>query len=1083
MQVNGKEVDFTFDTGADVSTLTVETSKKLGLSLREPDRYLSGADGSKLAVTGVGDVHIKSTYNAVDTSVYVLDGARQNLLGISELKQLNLLAVINAMCLNEFDPTREFPKVFEGLGTMPGKFSINLKRDIEPVRLNSPRPIAAGLREKAKTEIDKMLADNVIEPVEEPTDWCSGLTIAPKKSGKIRMCVDLTNLNKCVKREVYPLPRISDMLSDLKEGVMFSKLDANSGFWQVKLDPKSKLLTTFVTPWGRFCFKRMPFGISSAPEYFQRAMEKILKGLDGVICLMDDILVYGKNANEHWYRLSKVLKRIEKSGVTLSKEKCEFGTSEVKFLGHVVSSVGIKPDPDKIKAIVDMKPPSTKTEARRFTGMVNYLMKFSSKLAELCSPIHEVTGNKSEWFWGPVQQDAFEQVKQEISDTPVLCTFDLNASHRVSADASKYAIGAVLLQNNGDDEWQPVEYASRKLTDTETRYAIIEKEALGITWACEKFDYYLVGRKFEIESDHKPLIALLGEKDLSCLPARVQRFKLRLMRYDYDIFHTPGKNMLLADALSRPNSGECDEESIRKCNDVEAYVQSIICSSRYCDSKEEKIREAMSKDPVALQCFRYMHDGWPKHPDSLDKDLLKLYTIHDRLSIYNGLLLYDARIYIPECLREKYLELCHEGHQGITKCRRRAQRHFWWPGVSSDIATYISRCNVCIMHGNVKHQPMHESVLPSIPWEVIGSDVFTFDGELYLVMIDYYTKWIEAVPIVAQTSRAVINAIKAIFSCFGIPNVIRSDNGRCYDSNEFREFAEESGFISVTSSPRYPCSNGLAESAVKTVKSLWKKCKDKGTALAAYRTTPLSSGYSPSELMFGRPTRSNLGIQYESDIDYGQFEDNETARRRKIKRRWDKKYRAAKLPKLLPGQHVYVKAPTDVGKAGVVLREDKSPDSYWVSVDQSEIRRNRKHLFLLHYDLDVANDEDLELCPHAKRTCNAGENLSDSDNSKALELNNDDVLGTDDHVVIMPDIDHEEVTPTDSSISVSGDQTPNDNVTLEHEEATPSNHSSNASNASKTSCGRFVPVDEKVIHTSSARVVKPPDRSGYVYYK
>ena len=410
LNVNGIDVKFTFDTGADVSTLTEKTSKKLGLVLKQPERQLTGADGSNSKVAGVSEICIKSTYCCVNAPIYVLSGSKSNLLGMPELRQLNLLAVVNATCTNEFDPVKKFNKVFEGLGTMPGLFSISLKKDVEPVKLFAPRSIAAGLRQQAKKELDKMLANDVIEPVEQPTDWCSGLTIAPKPNGKIRMCVDLTNLNKGVRREIYPLPRISDMLSDLSKGVMFSKLDANSGFWQVILDPKCKLLTTFVTPWGRFCFKRMPFGISSAPEYFQRTMEKILHGLEGVICLMDDILVYGKTAEEHWKRLKRVLKRIEKSGVTLRKEKCEFGSSEIKFLGHIVSGKGVKPDPEKVKAIMTMKPPSNKTEARRFTGMVNYLMKFSKRLAELCVPIYAVSGTKSEWIWGPDQKQAFENI-------------------------------------------------------------------------------------------------------------------------------------------------------------------------------------------------------------------------------------------------------------------------------------------------------------------------------------------------------------------------------------------------------------------------------------------------------------------------------------------------------------------------------------------------------------------------------------------------------------------------------------------------------------------------------------------------
>jgi hypothetical protein len=958
----------------------------LGLKLNKPERCLTSADGSDLNIKGVCDVNIKGTYSSIDTEIYVLKGSKRNLLGVPELTGLNLLAVVNAMCSNEFDPIKQFPKLFKGLGIMPGLFKIELKADVKPVRLFSPRPIAAGLRKAAKDEIDQMLDKGVIEPVEQATDWCSGLTIVPKPNGKIRMCVDLTNVNKGIRREIYPLPRVSDMLSNLSEGVMFSKLDANAGFWQVVMDPESRLLTTFITPWGRFCFRRMPFGVSSAPEFYQRAMEKILKGLKGVICLMDDILVYGKNPSDHWYRLKKVLKRIEKAGMTLRKEKCQFGCSEIKFLGHIISGTGIKADPDKIKAIVEMSPPTTKKEARRFTGMTNYLMKFSSKLAELCVPIHEISGSKSEWFWGPDQQKAFQAVKAEITKAPVLIPFDLNGKHRVSADASKSSLGAVLLQlNETRGLWQPVEYASRKMTETEQRYAMIEKEALAITWACEKFDYYLVGRKFEIESDHKPLIAILGEKDLSCLPVRVQRFKLRLMRYEYDIFHTPGKNMFLADSLSRPNASQISDDEIIQCGDVETYVHSVVAMSAYSDVKLQEVKDSMGKDTVAVRFVRYMHAGWPESSFPLEDELAKLYAARDRITLYDDLLLYNERIYIPVALREKYLELCHEGHQGISKCRRRALRHFWWPGVGKEIADYISRCNVCIMHSQIMHEPMVETELPLRPWEVIGSDVFMFNGSLFVVMIDYYSKWIEALPIESQTSNAVIRAMKEVFSRFGIPNVIRSDNGSCYDSKRFREFAVESGFILATSSPRYPPSNGLAESAVKTVKRLWKKCDDKGVALMAYRTTPLPAGFSPSDLMFGRPIRSSIGIPYETDIDYGQFEEVEVRRKKKLKRKWDKKYRVSNLPRLTPGQIVHVKAPTDVGSKGVVLREDNSPNSYWVKVGQSEIRRNRKHLFLLHSENEEKKGEAVHDRPVENSSGSTEYDEDDSDDEQPPE--------------------------------------------------------------------------------------------------
>jgi hypothetical protein len=540
LSVNGREVEFCLDTGADVTVLTYSTFLSLKTQISNSSTILMGANGRELEVCGEVYLKIKGKRRATHCNAYVVKGASRNLLGADQILDLGLLAIVNSVCEQAFDPLLEYPKLFTGLGIMPYEFKIALRDNTKPLHLFSPRTIAAGLREKAKAEIDNMLLMNVIERVERPTDWCSGLTIAPKPNGAIRMCIDLTALNKGVRRETYPMPRVSEMLSRLAEGRIFSKLDANSGFWQVKLDPKARLMTTFITPWGRYCFKRMPFGISSAPEFFQRSMEKILEGLEGVVCLMDDVLVFAKDQNTHWQRLRAVLSRIYNAGMTLRKDKCEFGCQSVRFLGHIVSGEGVKPDPSKVQAIVDMNPPTSKKDARRFMGMVNYLSKFSKRLSEFSVPIYAISGQKSAWFWGISQQLSFDQIKKELINSPILCAFDLDRKHRVSADSSQYAIGAVMLQLNNREQWQPVEYASRKLTDVETRYAMVEKEALAVTWACEKFDYYLVGRQFEIETDHKPLVAILGDKDLSSLPLRVQRFKMRMMRYGYTIFHTPG---------------------------------------------------------------------------------------------------------------------------------------------------------------------------------------------------------------------------------------------------------------------------------------------------------------------------------------------------------------------------------------------------------------------------------------------------------------------------------------------------------------------------------------------------------------
>ena len=959
--LNNIPVRFSLDTGADVTILKYENYCELNLPLIPSSKFLVSADGTPLNCAGEVANAVLATKRGMrlKASVFVLKGAARNLLSLDHAMSLDLLVLVNEVSKEKFDPIKIFPKLFEGLGKMPEVFIIDLVPDAKPYRLYSPRPIPAGLKDKAKAKIDEMLALSVIEPVEQPTDWCFGLTIAPKANGDIRMCVDLTHLNKSVRREIYPLPRVSDMLAMLSEGKIFSKIDAKSGFWQIKLDPKSKLLTTFITPWGRFCYRVMPFGISSAPEVFQRSMEKILRGLEGVVCLMDDVLVFAADCDTHWKRLHAVLCRLQEAGVTLNKQKCEFGCKSVKFLGHLVSYKGVQPDPDKVQAIVKLNPPKCQRDAKRFMGMVNYLSKFSGKLAELSVPIYAVMG-KSDWFWSDIQERAFNLIKLEITNFPVLCAFDLNCDHRVSADASRSALGAVLLQCNPVKEWQPVEYASRKLTDAESRYAMIELESLAVTWACEKFDFYLVGRKFEIETDHKPLVSLLGNKDLSQLPLRVQRFKLRLMRYGYSIFHTPGKHMHIADALSRPvdsDYSDVGDECKLECAAVESYVAAAI--SDLCnDVREDELISVTRCDPVSMECIDFIVNGWPLSGKSLRGELLKLYANRDRLTVYGDIIMFDSRLYIPYNLRDKYLQFCHEGHQGIDKCRRRARQLFWWPGLSTDVEDFVKKCNVCIRNSAIKHEPCIFTPLPEGPWVEIGSDIMVFEHQLYLIIADYYTKWIECIAIPTQTAKVVVSVMKEVFSRLGVPKVVRSDNGSCYDSREFREFADLWGFKCVTSSPRYAPSNGMAEKAVDIVKRLWRKCTDKEAALLAYRTTPLASGFTPSELMFGRATRSKMGSPRDSSVDYKLFEQIESENIEKRSAKWDLKYRAKQLPELKPGDRVWVKAPSDLGSEGVVDRLDHNPNSYWVMVGAKVVRRNRKHLFLLCGDSLDASDDD-----------------------------------------------------------------------------------------------------------------------------
>ena len=340
-------------------------------------------------------------------------GLRTNLLGLPAIMSLKLVARLEAVTVASV--VDKFPALFEGLGNLGEPFDIRLQPGARPYALFTPRNIPIPLRQRVRQELDRMLLLGVISKVDIPSPWCAGMVVVPKKNGDIRICVDFRPLNSSVLREVHPLPKVDETLALLTGARIFSKLDANSGFWQIPLSERSKLLTTFITPYGLYCFNKMPFGISSAPEHFQKRMSHILEGIEGVVCQIDDILVFGKDQDQHDTRLMAVLKRVQSAGVTLNKDKCNFSMSQVQFLGHVIDQTGIRADPAKTAAIQNIEPPKTIPELRRFLGMVNQLGKFSPNLANITQPLRELLKKTRMWQWTEVQHKAFNEIKNSAS--------------------------------------------------------------------------------------------------------------------------------------------------------------------------------------------------------------------------------------------------------------------------------------------------------------------------------------------------------------------------------------------------------------------------------------------------------------------------------------------------------------------------------------------------------------------------------------------------------------------------------------------------------------------------------------------
>lgn len=941
--VENTKMKFRIDTGADV-TVVPDTCFRSYDKLQKTSKQLFGPGGSRLDVVGVFVATLETENKKKSIQdLYVVKGLKKPLLGKPAIEALNILQRVNNVESNAVNPKIEFPELFQSLGRLDNTYEIRLKENAKPFSIATPRRLPLPLKDKVEEELKCLQKQNIIRPVTNPTEWCAPIVVVPKSADKIRLCVDFTKLNESVKRENFPLPTTDQLLAQLDGATVFTKLDCNKGFHQIPLAKISQELTTFITPFGRFCYERLPFGINSGPEIFHREMTKILSGIPGVICDIDDVLIVGKDTKSHDERLRLVLQRMSNAGMTLN-DKCVFSTNKVKFLGHIISEQGIGIDPDKTEAISNFPAPKGITELRRFLGMVNHVAKFIQNLAEVTKPLRDLLKKESDWIWGQVQEEAFDQIKKLLSSTPVLQHYNPNMPTKVSADASSYGIGGVLMQKEEKGNWKPVFYVSRSLTSTEQRYAQIEKEALAMTWVCERFSDFLVGMsEFIVETDHKPLLALMKSKNLDQLTPRIQRFRMRMMIFSYRIIHTAGKNLTTADTLSRaPSRGPKKVDEIKE-KDVQHYIHSIAESFPASDMKIKEIRKQQCQDYECSKIMEFcLKDHWP---DQEKKEFNQYFIEKYSFSVVDNLLLYGSRLVIPKVMRSEMLERIHQGHQGIVKTRALARTCIWWPGMSKDIANIIESCPICEKYRREHPQPLSPTPTPDFPWQRVASDLFEWQGENYLLIVDYFSRWIEISHLNKLTSQCVINSCKAIFARLGIPEVLHTDNGTQYSSREFARFAEYYGFTHLTSSPLHPSGNGEAERAVQTIKNLLRKEEDPFTALLNYRATPLLQGWSPAELLMGRQLRTRIPIfrTLRNTQKETSFRDRDIVIKQRQKRDFDLRHRVKELPPLRGGQEVWIKTPTGLKEAVVTKEAEGSLRSVPVTIYPTgyQTRRNR----------------------------------------------------------------------------------------------------------------------------------------------
>ena len=584
--------------------------------------------------------------------------------------------------------------------------------------------------------------------------------------------------------------------------------------------------------------------------------------------------------------------------------------------------------------------------------MTNHLSKFTPNLAKTTKNLHDLLAKKNHWTWGEPQQKAFEKIKQQLSSSPVLAIYNPEKQTIVAADASSYGLGTVLSQIPSDGTSRAVAYASRSLTSTEVKYAQIEKESLAITYACERFSDYLIGKPFHIFTDHKPLVSLLGSKLLDSLPPRVQRFRTRLMRFTYTISHVPGKNLTVADTLSRAPVTSPTSEEMQFSTSVEAYVNLVLQGMPATEKRLEQIQQAQKQDTVWCKLIKYCQEGWPQK--NLIPGPVKSYVhVAAELTVQNDLLLRGSRIVIPVSLQPEILEKLHNAHQGIHKCRQRAQQSVWWLGLNRQLTDLIYNCRKCCKDRRQHPEPLISSEFPSLPWQKLATDLFYRKGSAHLLIIDYYLRYIDTAKLSSESSSEIIRHTESILSRHGIPKHMFSDNGPQYSSLEYKKFAEEYGFLHTTSSPRFP---QIEWGAVKTVKAMLKKSDDPYLAMLIYRSTLLQNGCSPAELLMNHHLQTNLPItetQLKPKVpDFTAVKTKEEKQNRKQKKVFDSRHATRELDPLLPGEEVWVQDHSAPGK----VVEPITPRSYHVSILTGLIRRNRFHLRRIPNEGDTVVD-------------------------------------------------------------------------------------------------------------------------------
>ena len=977
-----KIVQCELDTGANTSLVGIDWIKGMAgcdqLQLLPSKFRLQSFGGGTIPVLGEVRLPCKRRNRKYTLALQVVDVPHKPLLSAKVCKTLGFIKFCNSVSITS-PPSEEHllnvyrikaqqivdqhSNIFEGYGKFPGVVSLEVDPDVTP-SIQQPRRVPIAMRDKLKKELRKLEQDGLIIKETQHTDWVSNIVLVRRggiESDSIRICLDPIPLNKALKRPNLQFTTIDEILPELGKAKVFSTVDAKKGFWHVVLDHPSSLLTTFWTPFGRYRWTRLPFGIAPAPEIFQMKLQEVIQDLEGVECIADDILIFGTGDNlqealeSHNGCLERLLIRLEENNVKLNRNKLKLCMTSVKFYGHVLTTRGLQPDESKVETIKNFPRPQDKKELQRFVGMVNYLSRFIPNLSSNFAVLRRLISDKEPWVWDNKEEEEFARIKSLVADTRSLQYYDVTQPLIIECDASSFGLGTAVFQSHG-----VIGYASRTLTSTERNYAQIEKELLAILFSCIRFDQLIVGNpKTIVRTDHKPLVNVF-QKPLLSAPKRLQHMLLSLQRYNLEIQFVKGKENVVADAISRaPLDEGRPEDQFNKRNIYQVFRQlEDVNPSKFLKITDERLTEVIqetAKDPSMQQIIRYIRDGWPVSADKVPDGVKVFFKHRDELSHQDGIVFRNDRVVVPYHLRRKLTEKVHISHNGVEGTLKLACANLFWPGMTTQIKDAVARCEVCAKYAASQPVPPMQSVaIPVHPFQLVSMDVFFADyqGEKrkFLVTVDHYSDFFEVDLLKSLTPNSTITVCKKNFSRHGKPQLVITDNGTNFVNKEWRLFATEWEFQHSTSAPYHQQANGKSEAAVKIAKRLLKKSEESGVdfwyALLHWRNIPNKIGSSPAARLFSRSTRCGLPTSLENLMPKpvqnvpNSIEDA----RRKTKFHYDKA--ARKLPALEAGSPVYVQLHPETTKHWIpgTVTNRMNDRSYLVNVDGAVYRRDLVNL-------------------------------------------------------------------------------------------------------------------------------------------